>query len=594
MSDSVQQALNSKMDEEDQKVLKEVGTFLFTANSGRRRGLTVEQLLEMPNRTEHDLNIDFNPSTVIPGPSQGLSEEEVCKVIVEERTRSRRGEAAMYWEEIQDEIAKNDPELAKDVRGINFVLPRVMSGQGISDFRTNVVLLSNAEDCARIAKNHVKKQPNFTGIFAQSVIATTDNDHWKKQRSHLNEVFLPKMSLAKIFPRSLSRAEKCADVMKELSNNAGEYGVNCHDFFLHEAQAQLQLALFGMDEEFMESTNKPIRDGFAGRAPFSVVLQNTVQMMRAVSKNEDFAAASDAEVISGEKPIFGPLSKSVDNAAKDLGLNVADQFGNMLLILFAGHDTTAHTMTWLTYELAHHPEYQKRVHEEVDAFFERLDKLGRPMVYEDCDHLPFLTRCVMETLRLWTAVPNGTFRELQYDDYVKGPGGKPTLLKKGTYVQVVNMMRQRNPTLWGADAMEFNPDREFREDEIWGGDSFKGYNPSSERFSPFTFQPRDCLGKNFAQMEMRTILANLFRRFSFELSEPYKNYDRERDGPLENPAGTMGPKDLTPAGRKRTEENLNGIAGEQKAIAATAGIGGSGVIMGMWLNVHERSTPSKL
>ena len=90
------------------------------------------------------------------------------------------------------------------------------------------------------------------------------------------------------------------------------------------------------------------------------------------------------------------------------------------------------------------------------------------------------------------------------------------------------------------------------------------------------------------------ILANLFRRFSFELSEPYKNYDRERDGPLENPAGTMGPKDLTPAGRKRTEENLNGIAGEQKAIAATAGIGGSGTIMGMWLHVHERSTPSKL
>ena len=65
MSDSVQQALNSKMDEEDQKVLKEVGTFLFTANSGRRRGLTVEQLLEMPNRTEHDLNIDFNPNSTL-------------------------------------------------------------------------------------------------------------------------------------------------------------------------------------------------------------------------------------------------------------------------------------------------------------------------------------------------------------------------------------------------------------------------------------------------------------------------------------------------------------------------------------------------
>ena len=34
-----------------------------------------------------------------------------------------------------------------------------------------------------------------------------------------------------------------------------------HEFFLHEAQAQLQLALFGMDETFMEETNKQIRDG---------------------------------------------------------------------------------------------------------------------------------------------------------------------------------------------------------------------------------------------------------------------------------------------------------------------------------------------
>jgi hypothetical protein len=39
-------------------------------------------------------------------------------------------------------------------------------------------------------------------------------------------------------------------------------------------------------------------------------------------------------------------------AATKLGMNLKDQFGNMMLILFAGHDTTAHTMTWMTYELA--------------------------------------------------------------------------------------------------------------------------------------------------------------------------------------------------------------------------------------------------
>ena len=45
----------------------------------------------------------------------------------------------------------------------------------------------------------------------------------------------------------------------------------------------------------------------------------------------------------------------------------------LFLILFAGHDTTGHTMTFLTYELAKHPEYQKRLHDEVDKFYEMFN-----------------------------------------------------------------------------------------------------------------------------------------------------------------------------------------------------------------------------
>merc|ERR1712232_571513 len=162
--------------------------------------------------------------------------------------------------------------------------------------------------------------------------------------------------------------------------------------------------------------------------------------------------------------------------------------------------------------------------------------------------LPFMTRCVAETLRLWTAVPNGTFRELEADEVVTGPGGKPVTLPKGTYVQIANFMRHRNTNLWGPDAGSFNPDREFKDNEIWSGAVFHGSNPSSERFSPFTYAPRECLGKNFAHMEMRTILSHVFRHFSFTLSEPYARYDSARDGPIENAQGTMGPRDLSPEG----------------------------------------------
>ena len=34
---------------------------------------------------------------------------------------------------------------------------------------------------------------------------------------------------------------------------------------------------------------------------------------------------------------------------------------------------------------------------------------------------------------------------------------------------------------------------------------------------PFTYGPRNCLGKNFSQMEMRLILLNIFKDHDFEL-----------------------------------------------------------------------------
>lgn len=36
-------------------------------------------------------------------------------------------------------------------------------------------------------------------------------------------------------------------------------------------------------------------------------------------------------------------------------------------LLFAGHETTATTLTWIMYELANHPEDQARVREEIRA-----------------------------------------------------------------------------------------------------------------------------------------------------------------------------------------------------------------------------------
>ena len=41
---------------------------------------------------------------------------------------------------------------------------------------------------------------------------------------------------------------------------------------------------------------------------------------------------------------------------------------------------------------------------------------------------------VTETLRLWNSVPNGTFRQLQFDDQIRGADGEMVTLPKGTHV----------------------------------------------------------------------------------------------------------------------------------------------------------------
>jgi len=129
-----------------------------------------------------------------------------------------------------------------------------------------------------------------------------------------------------------------------------------------------------------------------------------------------------------------------------------------------------------------------------------------------------MTKCITETLRLWPALANGTYREIEKDEIITGYDDQPVTLEKGTYCQIINWTRHRNPDLW-EDPDIFNPDRKFNDSEIWHNQGFGGYNVSSDRFSPFTYGPRNCLGKNFSQMEMRLILLNLFKHHDFTLDE---------------------------------------------------------------------------
>jgi cytochrome P450 len=377
----------------------------------------------------------------------------------------------------------------------------------------NLIIISNPEDAGRICKSHIKKAPIFKKLLNNSIISTTDNDDWKEQRNDMNNAFLPNYSLLQVFPESVKRASSCSELLIKMSSDYTE-PVNMSDFFLNETQAQLQKVMFGFSDEFEIQTNKRIRNAFAG------IETEYLGEFSKIALEE--ASKSD-----------GPASKLFNNS-KD----IKKEMGNMLLFAFAGHDTTGHTLTWLLYELCKHPKYKARLIQEIDEYWLN----NKEENYNTFNELPFMTKCITETLRMWPAFANGTYRELEKDDYVIGHNGERVKLLKGTYCQIINWTRHRNPELWN-DPHTFNPDRKFEESEIWHNQGFGGYNVSSGRFSPFTYGPRNCLGKNFSQMEMRLILLHLFRDHDFTLEKRQKQTVNDKKYMGINTL-TMGPSDV--------------------------------------------------
>ena len=128
---------------------------------------------------------------------------------------------------------------------------------------TDLILINDEKDSMRLAKKHIKKMPNFTPLLYDSLISTTDTNQWKSQRMNYVNAFSP-IELNKILQISRNRAEKCVDFLLHKSNN-GKEKINISEFFLNETMAQLQLAMFGLSNNFQEKTNKKIRDAFGGK-----------------------------------------------------------------------------------------------------------------------------------------------------------------------------------------------------------------------------------------------------------------------------------------------------------------------------------------
>jgi cytochrome P450 len=169
----------------------------------------------------------------------------------------------------------------------------------------------------------------------------------------------------------------------------------------------------------------------------------------------------------------------------------------VMTLLFAGHDTTTTTFTFLVHELGRNPRAREEVEQELDRVLGPRNPTAAQL---DGQALPALERSLKETLRCYPAAwvgPRRTTRDVTL-------GGVPLPGEIGVHYS--SWATHHLPQLY-PDPFRFEPDRFLPEREA---------ALPRGAYIPFGGGSRMCIGKRFGEYELRALASILFSRVRLE------------------------------------------------------------------------------
>ncbi|MEM9952354.1 MAG: cytochrome P450 [Chloroflexota bacterium] len=220
------------------------------------------------------------------------------------------------------------------------------------------------------------------------------------------------------------------------------------------------------------------------------------------------------KALSARREILDFIDDAIDERRKNptndaLGLLVQtqDEEGNFLsneelqaqtlLLLFAGHETSASMLTSLAMMLPQNPHVWEKLREEQASL-----NIGDHLTMDDIKNMTYLDQVLRETERMYPPVPagfRGVVKEFEFNGY-RIPEG-------WTALYMITGGAHYDPNVY-TNPHEFDPDRFSPE-----------RNESSVPFSLVGFGggSRVCVGFAFAQLEMKVLMSYLLRNYTWEL-----------------------------------------------------------------------------
>jgi cytochrome P450 len=192
---------------------------------------------------------------------------------------------------------------------------------------------------------------------------------------------------------------------------------------------------------------------------------------------------------------LGLLIQTKDEEGNSLSLEeLKDQ---VLLLLFAGHETLTSALASFCLLTAQHPEVLQRLRDEQQQL-----SLTSPLTLENLKQMTYLEQVLKEVMRIIPPVGGG-FREVTESFEFNG-----YQVPQGWSVQYQIAQTHKDREIY-PDGDRFEPERfspEKAEDK-----------QASFAYIPFGGGLRECLGKEFARLEMRIFAATLLKNYHWEL-----------------------------------------------------------------------------
>jgi cytochrome P450 len=250
------------------------------------------------------------------------------------------------------------------------------------------------------------------------------------------------------------------------------------------------MSLFGADCEALEPDFRLLTD----EAARNLELVEAFKGLRAIVG--ELVARRRRE--GGQSPdMLGMLMELRDGAGR-AAMTDSQLISEVMTTVVAGHETTASTLNWTWFLLSRHPLIETRLQAEVDGVMR-----ARTVGLADLAHAPLARQVLEEAMRLYPAGWLMTRRAIKDDQLGEH------FVPAGTEIYIAPYFMQRHPGFWD-DPDRFDPDR-FAPERA-------GERPELAML-PFSAGPRNCIGEQFARIEMQIHLMTIARRLKLTYAE---------------------------------------------------------------------------